>query len=174
MNVRLSCVFIGLLYSAWWSGSAAAQQGATAASAEAQSCLARSNIRRTQILNDSNIVFVTRDGNTYLNELARQCPGLRRDSQVSYTSDQRQFCAGTSFQVLLRVGTGTNTTPITIPGSNEHISLPAPSFIPGPVCALGGFVAVTDEQVDALVEASRPARPSRRERRARRDAPADQ
>jgi hypothetical protein len=76
--------------------------------------------------------------------------------------------------VPLRVGTGTNTTSITIPGSNEHISMPAPSFTPGPVCALGGFEAVTDEQVDALIAASRPARPSRRERRGREDAPVDE
>ena len=164
---RLSCILAVLSVSTSWVWSATA---AEEVSGEMESCLPRPNIRRTQILNDSQIVFVTRDRKLYLNELARQCPGLRRDSQVSYSTDQRQFCAGTTFQVLLRVGTGSNTQSITIPGSNEHISMPSPSFVPGPVCTLGGFEPVTSEQVEAIEEASKAQRASRRERRSRDDA----
>ena len=43
-----------------------------------QQCLNHPTIRRTKILNERNIVFVTRDGTIYNNQLPRQCPSLRR------------------------------------------------------------------------------------------------
>jgi hypothetical protein len=167
MNARhLSSSFATVLSLVWLWPTLAAEETAE----RTQSCLPLANIRRTQILNDAAIVFATRDRKLYLNELARQCPGLRRNSQVSYTSEQRQLCAGASFQVLLRVGVGSNSESITIPGSNEHISLPSPAFVPGPVCTLGGFKPVTREEVDAIVEASKAQRSSRRRRREAGDA----
>src|SRR5688572_8858256 len=75
------------------SGLAAAQSGDATQSRDAaqsdepsmaQPCLNHPAVRRTKILNDRNIVFVTRDDTIYNNQLPRQCPGLRRNSLVNY------------------------------------------------------------------------------------------
>jgi hypothetical protein len=132
------------------------------------SCIADPNIRRTQIIDDENIVFVMRDKTIQHNTLARRCPGLRRNSKISLTPADRQVCNGTNFQVLVSVSTGSNSTSVTVPGSNERLSVPSPNFIPGPVCTLGPFEEIDEERLDDLVAAAkaRSDTGSRRERRA--------
>src|SRR6185503_15982586 len=116
-------------------GTAAAQSGASANAAAAPACVARPNVRKMQIVDAQNILFVMRDKTTYRNALARTCGGLRRDSQISFTASDSQVCAGTNFQVLVRVGSGSNSESVLLPGG-QTMSVPRPSFIPGPVCTL--------------------------------------
>lgn len=144
---------------------AAAQgQAAPAASAsEAPTCLPRPEVRRMQVVDDRNVLFVMRDKRTFRNTLARQCPGLRRDSQVSLTAADRQVCGGSNFQVLLRVGSGSNSESVMVPGGST-MSVPRPSFVPGPTCVLGTFAPISDAEVEALLESTRRARANRRER----------
>ena len=140
-----------------FSGTAAAQAAAGANATAAPSCLARPNVRRMQIVDANNILFVMRDKTTYWNSLARQCAGLRRNSQISLSASDRQVCTGASFQVLLRVGTGSNSESVMIPGG-QTMSVPRPSFVPGPTCTLGAFTAVTEADVEALLESSKVRR----------------
>ena len=115
-----------------------------------------------QIVDAQNIVFVMRDKTTYRNSLERQCPGLRRNSQITLTPADGRVCAGTNFQVLMRVGSSSES--VMIPGG-QTMSVPRPSFVPGPTCTLGAFTAVTEADVDALVESSKARR---------RDEPSDE
>ena len=110
-----------------------------------------------QIVDAENILFVMRDKTTYRNSLARQCPGLRRNSQITLTPADGRVCQGANFQVLLRVGSGSNSESVMIPGG-QTMSVPRPSFVPGPTCTLGGFTAVTEADVEALLESSRTRR----------------
>jgi len=137
-------------------GTAAAQSGGAANAAAAPACLARPNVRKMQIVDAQNILFVMRDKTTYRNALARTCGGLRRDSQISFTASDSQVCAGTNFQVLLRAG-GSQSESVLLPGGGT-MSVPRPSFIPGPVCTLGAFTAVTEADAAALVDGSRARR----------------
>lgn len=140
-----------------FSGAAAAQGGAGANATAGPSCVVRPNVRRMQIVDAQNILFVMRDKTTYRNSLARQCPGLRRNSQISLSASDSQVCTGASFQVLLRVGTGSNSESVLLPGG-QTMSVPRPSFVPGPTCTLGAFTAITAADADALVESSRARR----------------
>ena len=150
--------------------STTAPQGSTAANATGGvSCLPRPNVRRMQIVDAQNILFVMRDKMTYRNVLVRQCPGLRRNSQISLTASDRQVCAGASFQVLLR--TGSSTESVMVPGG-QSMSVPRPSFVPGPVCNLGAFSAITDADVAALVESSRSSRRTEQSRDGEEEKPA--
>jgi len=139
------------------SGTAAAQGGAEPNATGASACLARPNVRRMQIVDSQNILFVMRDKTTYRNSLARTCAGLRRNSQISLTASDGRVCTGTNFQVLLRVGTGSNSESVLLPGG-ATMSVPRPSFVPGPICALGAFTAITQADAEALVESSRARR----------------
>lgn len=130
-------------------------------------CIAEPNIRRTQLIDEDNIVFLMRDKTIQHNTLARRCPGLRKNSQISLTRADRLVCSGHNFQVLLRVSTGSNSTSVTVPGSNERLSVPQPNMIPGPVCTLGAFESIDEERLDDLVSAAEARRKnsSRSERR---------
>jgi hypothetical protein len=144
-------------------------QGSTANATAQVSCLARPNVRRMQIVDAQNILFVMRDKTTYRNVLVRQCPGLRRNSQISLTASDRQVCAGASFQVLLR--TGSSTESVMVPGG-QSMSVPRPSFVPGPVCNLGAFSAITNADVTALVDSSRASRRTEQSRDDEEEKPA--
>jgi len=149
---------------------ATAPQGGTDAKATAAlSCVKRPNVRRMQIVDSQNILFVMRDKTTYRNSLARECPALRRNSQISLTASDSQLCSGASFQVMMRVGTGSSSESVMIPGG-QTMSVPRPSFVPGPVCNLGAFTAITEADAAALVESSR----ARRREEQRRDDEAEE
>lgn len=111
----------------------------------AKRCLNHPTIARTRILNDRNIVFITKDDEIYNNELPRQCPSLRRGSLVNYAIANRQVCAGGQFQVLWQTGPGNYT----------------PAF----TCYLGGFVPITESQLEDLAAMTDEDRDRRRERR---------
>jgi hypothetical protein len=110
----------------------------------ARPCLNNPTIKRTQVLNDRNIVFVTYDDEIYNNQLPRQCPSLRRGSIVNYPVVNNRLCAGNTFTVLWQTG--------------------ANNFVPAFVCPLGNFVPITEDELADLTAMTGDA-PSRRERR---------
>ncbi len=136
-----------------------------------QSCIHHPSIKRSKVLNDRNILYVMNDKTMYNNVLPKPCPGMRSNATLSYTySNNSDLCSGSTVTVLQRVGTNSMTTPITIPGSNQHIAFPAPAFVPTFVCPIGLFVPVTQDEVDLLIASTREEQASRRQlRRAGRD-----
>jgi hypothetical protein len=133
----------------------AAQQGddpdaADATDAGPQACLNQTDIRRVTILNDRNIVFVTRQDEIYSNQLAKECPGLNRKSLVNYPITNRRLCAGDRFQVLWE-----NT-----PGS----------FLPAAMCPLGAFVPITEAELEDLRTMTEESRSRRQRGRSAREA----
>jgi hypothetical protein len=111
----------------------------------AQVCLNNAEIRRTRILGDRNIVFVTRSDEIYNNQLPRQCPNLRPRSLVNYPVQNARLCAGYRFTVLLERSPG--------------------DFIPMAMCELGSFVPITEAEVEDLAAVLAEDRGRRSERR---------
>jgi len=153
---------------------AAAQVGSAVAVEEkeeaktAAACLRRTEIKSTKVLDARNVLVTMRDRSTYRSQLAKQCPGLRRGSAMSLTYSDNKLCAGSTFTVLMRAGASTNSTSVTVPGSNEHLSVPGPAFVPGAVCQLGIFTPISEDEINALVAATTEDQRSRR--RGDRDA----
>lgn len=124
--------------------------GATAfaddeATSVAQPCIKHSQLKRTKVLGNRNILFVTRDGSMYNNELPRQCPSMRRNAIVNYAirGPNADMCAGDSFQVLWDIGT---------------------SYAPAFICQLGLFAPISEDEA-ADLEAVTAERNERRPRR---------
>lgn len=111
----------------------------------AQPCIKHSQLKRTKVLGTRNILFVTRDGSLYNNELPRQCPSMRRNAIVNYSirGPNADMCAGDSFQVLWDVGS---------------------SYMPAFVCQLGLFAPISEDEA-ADLEAITAERSERRPRR---------
>ncbi len=131
-------------------------------------CVRRTEIKGTKVLDGRNVLITMRDRSTYRSQLAKQCPGLRRGGAMSLTYSDNKLCAGSAFTVLMRAGASTNSTSVTVPGSNEHISVAGPAFVPGATCQLGIFTPITENEIDALVAATTEGQRSRR--RGDRDA----
>jgi len=157
-------VILGAVLQAAPSFAAEEREDANAATA----CLRRSEIKSTKILDARNVLVTMRDRTIYRSELAKQCPGLRRNSAMSLTYSDNKLCAGSQFTVLMRAGASSNSTAVTVPGSNEHISVPAPALIPGATCQLGVFTPISADEVDVLTAATEEGQRSRR--RGDRDA----
>ena len=135
---------------------------------QAISCIRRTEIKGTKVLDGRNVLITMRNRSTYRSQLAKQCPGLRRGMAMSLTYSDNKLCAGSTFTVLMRAGASTNSTPVTVPGSNEHISVPGPAFVPGAVCQLGIFTPISEDEIAALVAAT--TQDQRTRRRGDRDA----
>ena len=152
-----------LLLTAVFTGAQAGVAFADDEASVATACLRRSDIRSTKILDDRNVLFITRDRTTYNNQLVRQCPGMRRNSAMSFTyANNGKLCTGSTFTVLYRSGQSTNTTPYTNPVTNEHIALQGPAFVTGPTCQLGMFGPVSQDEVKVLLAATEEPKRSRR------------
>jgi hypothetical protein len=132
----------------------AAQQTKDSESTEAregpQTCLSHPSIRRTRILDDRNIVFVTRHETIYNNQLPKACASLRRDSLVNYAVAHRRMCAGDHFQVLQETSPG--------------------NYVPAFLCQLGPFVPITEDELETLTAMTEPNRERRSRRRSPREA----
>jgi hypothetical protein len=114
------------------------------------SCINRSDIRRTKILSDRNIVFVTRHDEIFSNQLAKQCPSLTRKSLVNYPISGGRMCEGDRFQVLWEQQPG--------------------SYVPTALCPLGAFVPITQSEYDDLVAMTDETRAKSRRGRSTREA----
>jgi hypothetical protein len=138
------------------------------ASHVAQACVYHPTIKRTRVLNDRNILYVTSQG-TFNNQLVKQCPGMRRDAQLSYTLVNQKLCAGSTFTLLREVGASSNLDSVWDPVTQTRIVIRAPQWIPTFTCQLGMFLPVTDDEVEDIIASTDEDRSSRRHRR--RNAP---
>ena len=132
-----------------------AQQGEAADDGDAQrsgprSCINRSDIRRTKILSNRNIVFVTRHDEIFSNQLAKQCPNLTRKSLVNYPIAGGRMCEGDRFQVLWEQRPG--------------------SYMPTSMCPLGAFVPITESELEDLTAMTEENRAKSRRGRSTREA----
>lgn len=113
-------------------------------------CLPQPTIKRTKILDNRNIVFVTHQDEIYNNPLPKQCATLNRRSLVNYEVANGYVCAGDRFQVILET---------------------APKvFMPGPLCELGTFVPITQAELDDLTAMTGPKRERAARGRSSREA----
>ena len=150
-------------FSAIGAGSAFADDPAPGPTA----CLRREDIRSTKVIDDRNILFITRHRTTYNNQLPRHCPGMRRSTPLSFTYADHGLCAGSTFSVLMRVGSG-NSIAVNDPANNVHYTLPGPNFVQGATCQLATFAPISDDEIEVLKAATDTARKSRK--RGNRDA----
>ena len=156
----LSALIVTAL-AACWPGASAGDEPSVG-----QSCIHHPSIKRSKVLNDRNILFVMNDKTMYNNILPRQCPGMKPNATLSYTySNNSALCNGSTVTLLQRVGASSMTTPITIPGTNQHIAVPAPAFVPTFVCPIGLFVPVTQDEVDLIIASTKEARAQGRQAR---------
>ena len=115
----------------------------------AQPCLNHPSIKRTKVLDDRNILFVTKDHTTYHNLLPRQCPTVRRNAILNYHIVNRELCSGSISPYWQQVGG---------------------SYVPTFVCQLGVFVPVSeDEVVDLIAMTENESRDRRTPRRGARE-----
>jgi hypothetical protein len=131
-----------------------AQQGEDAGASEETGgpveCLKQPEIRRAKILSNRNIVFVTRFDEIYNNQLPKECPGLRRNSLVSYPITSARLCAGDRFQVLWEQQPG--------------------NYLPAALCPLGMFVPITATELEDLTTMTETNRGRRQRGRSTREA----
>src|SRR5262245_33576911 len=113
-------------------------------------CVNRTDIRRTKVLSDRNIVFFTRQNEIFSNQLAKQCPNLTRNSLVNYPIAGGRMCQGDRFQVLWEQQPG--------------------SFIPTSMCPLGSFVPITESELEDLMAMTEENRAKSRRGRSTREA----
>ena len=102
-------------------GAAAVSGFAYAGDGDAQRCVTRSSIDRTEIVDDGTILFRMRNGDVYRNVLRHECPTLKSRDQFSYRVNAAQLCRSDVITVLDRNVFG---------------------FTSGPSCSLGSFEAV--------------------------------
>lgn len=59
---------------------------------EPKSCIIRSNIRSTDVIDNQTIDFKMRNGDIYRNKLPSKCSGLGFDEAFSYRTSTNQLC----------------------------------------------------------------------------------
>ena len=169
MNVETTVRRSLLLAVALGAGQAGVAFADDTAATRATACLRRTDIRSTKIVDERNVLFVTRDKTTYNNQFVRQCPGMGRNSVLSFTySNNGALCAGSTFTVLFRAGMNSNLQPYWDPFTQKNVTLQGPAFITGPTCEIGLFGPISQDEVKALMAAT--DEPKRSRRRSDRDA----
>jgi hypothetical protein len=108
----------------------------------AQPCVRPTDIDRTKIIDDRNMLFFMRNETVFHNVLPDTCPQLRSEGRFAYDKAGNRLCAQSSITVIVERG---------ISGQ----------FVPGPVCRLGMFVPVTEDEVEDLLASSKNAKRSR-------------
>ncbi len=96
---------------------------------DAEHCISLSRIDRTDVVDDSNILFYMKGGDIYLNRLPHRCPGLRWEKAFMYRTSMSQLCNVDIITVLNNMGFG---------------------FSPGVSCGLGPFYPISEETAKAL------------------------
>ena len=96
---------------------------------DAEHCISLSRIDRTDVVDDSNILFYMKGGDIYLNRLPHRCPGLRWEKAFMYRTSLSQLCNVDIITVLDNMGFG---------------------FSPGVSCGLGPFHPISEETAKAL------------------------
>jgi hypothetical protein len=99
------------------------------------SCITLRNVRRTEVIDDRNVLYHMRGKTVYLNVLPRACNGLARENRFSYATTMGRLCDLDSITVLYPDPSG-------LRGGNS--------------CQLGKFHNLTREDARALKENPNP------------------
>ena len=99
-----------------------------------RSCISLRSLRRTEVIDDRNVLFRMRGRTVYHNILPNQCGGLGREKRFSYDSTFGRLCQGDLIRVLYSDSFGTF-------GMRE-----------GAGCRVGAFHKITQEDAKALKE----------------------
>lgn len=103
-----------------------AQDGTAERDMAAVHCVDIRNIDSIDILNDRALVFRMRTGNSYRNDLPRDCPGLREDATLMYRPSVGRLCDIDMVTILDDQGFG---------------------LAPGASCGLGMFYPIDEHPV---------------------------
>jgi hypothetical protein len=94
-----------------------------AATGETKRCISNMRIRKTEIIDNSTIIFHMSGGKTYANIMDRQCYSMRKNNPIKY-----RIRGGTLCNVdVVEVGT---------------------PYFPGPICSLGDFYQIEKINTD--------------------------
>ncbi len=96
---------------------------------EGQRCVSSRPIRRTEVLDDQNILFYIRGTAIYLNHLPKPCKNLSREGRFMYRTTVARICRSDIINILRDDGFGLGL---------------------GRACKLGSFYAITKEDVEFL------------------------
>ncbi len=96
---------------------------------EGQRCVSSRPIRKTDVLDDQNILFYMRGTAIYLNHLPKPCRRLAKDGRFIYRTTVARLCRSDLITVLTDSGFGLSS---------------------GPTCKLGTFYAITADDVEDL------------------------
>jgi hypothetical protein len=102
---------------------------------DAQQCVRLAAIDRTEVVDDSNILFYMKNGDIYLNQLPHRCPGLRSREAFMYRTSLTQLCNVDIITVLQNIGFG---------------------FSPGASCGLGMFRPMDGPTAELLLKGETP------------------
>ena len=87
-------------------GIALADEGDEPLDRTPKDCLQLQRVRRTEAIDDENIVFYMRGNTAFLNHLPQKCPGLARQDRFTYTVTIARLCNIDTITVLEQWGVG--------------------------------------------------------------------
>ncbi len=96
-----------------------------------RNCIQLRMVRRTEVVDDRNILFYMPGSRVYHNILPRQCGGLKRQDRFSYVTHSGSLCNTDTIRVLYDDGLGLR--------EGNH-------------CQLGLFHETTEEDARAIIE----------------------
>ena len=102
-----------------------------------EDCVRIRAIRRTEVLDDRNVLFHMTGGRIYRNFLPRRCPSLSMRKAFMYETRINQLCRADRITIVDSVGIGA---------------------MRGPSCGLGRFYPVSENEVKSLKEQIERAR----------------
>ena len=94
-------------------------------------CVNLRMVRRTEVIDDRNILFHMRGGDVYHNVLPRRCSGLAREDRFSYETTIGRLCKMDTIRVLYSDGLGMR--------EGQH-------------CGIGAFHKIDKEAAEAFRE----------------------
>jgi hypothetical protein len=96
---------------------------------EGQRCVSSRPIRKTEVLDDQNIIFYMRGTAIYLNHLPKPCKKLAQSGRFLYRTTVARICKSDMITILRDTGLGLST---------------------GRSCKLGTFWGITKEDVEKI------------------------
>ena len=99
-------------------------------------CISVRQIRKTQVIDDQNVLFYMRGGSVYHNMLLRRCTTLRRENRFMYESRTGGLCRMDNIRVLTS-------------------NMMGGGLLGGIFCPLGKFNKLSDEDVEAFKMATK-------------------
>lgn len=126
MNLSTSRKLFGVIAVALASSSYGA--GSPTQTGNSERCIPIKDIRRTEVVDDQNILFHVRNKKVYNNRLPHRCAGLAQQKAFQYETSQSELC---NVDIIAVINSSTG------------------ALLPGASCALGVFEPVEPKKTDA-------------------------